>query len=63
MPTKNFVLIKMLKRKQQRFEEYIGDADLVKEISRYANKNWDNGIVVADEQIRTMCYLRYGKGK
>jgi hypothetical protein len=63
VPTKNFILARMMKRKYQRFEQYIGDAGLGKEISEYANTNWKEGIVIEDEQTGAMCYLRYGKGK
>lgn len=63
VPTKNFTLARMLKRKYQRFESYIGDPCIAKEIAEYANSNWKEGIVIEDEQTGAMCYLRYGKGK
>lgn len=63
VPTKNFVMARMLKRKYARFEEYLGDEVLAKQISEYANKNWKEGIVLEDEQTGAMIYLRYGKGK
>lgn len=63
VPTKNFVMARMLKRKYARFEEYLGDEIIAKQISEYANKNWKEGIVLEDEQTGAMMYLRYGKGK
>lgn len=63
VPTKNFVMARMLKRKYQRFEEYVGDANLSKEIAEYANKNYGAGIVLEDESTGAMMYLRYGNGK
>ena len=63
VPTKNFVLAKMLKRKYAKFEEYLGDSEIAKEIAEYANKNWKEGIVLEDEQTGAMMYVRYGKGK
>lgn len=63
VPTKNFLMARMLKRKYQRFESYIGDESISKEIAEYANANWKEGIVIEDEQTGAMCYLRYGKGK
>jgi len=62
VPTKNFVMARMLKRKGMRFETYLGDAEISKEISEFANKNWKEGIVLEDEQTGAMMYLRYGKG-
>jgi hypothetical protein len=52
----------MLKRKGMRFEAYLGDLAVSKEISEFANKNWKEGIVLEDEQTGAMMYLRYGKG-
>jgi hypothetical protein len=63
VPTKSFVMARMLKRKGMRFEAYLGDPVIAKEISEYANKNWKSGIVLEDEQTGAMMYLRYGKGK
>lgn len=63
VPTKNFVMAKMLKRKFARFESYLGDPVIAKEISEYASKNWKEGIVLEDEQTGAMVYLRYGRGK
>jgi hypothetical protein len=62
VPTKSFVMAKMLKRKYVRFEEYLGDADVAKQISEYANKNWKEPIIIEDEQTGAMMYLRYGRG-
>jgi len=62
VPTKNFVMAKMMKRKYAKFEQYLGDPIIAKEIAEYANKNWSEGIVLEDEQTGAMCYLRYGKG-
>jgi len=62
VPTKNFVMAKMLKRKYARFESYLGDPIIAKEIAEYANKNWTEGIVLEDEQTGAMIYLRYGRG-
>ena len=63
VPTKNFVMARMLKRKYQRFEQYVGDASIGKEIAEYANKNHGAGIVLEDESTGAMMYLRYGNGK
>lgn len=63
VPTKNFVMAKMLKRKFAKFESYLGDPIIAKEISEYANKNWKEGIVLEDEQTGAMMYLRYGRGR
>ena len=63
VPTKNFVMARMLKRKYARFESYLGDPVIAKEISEYANKNWKEGIVLEDEQTGAMMYLRYGRGR
>lgn len=63
VPTKNFVMAKMLKRKFARFESYLGDPVIAKQISEYASKNWKEGIVLEDEQTGAMVYLRYGRGK
>jgi hypothetical protein len=63
VPTKNFVMAKMLKRKFAKFESYLGDPVIAKEISEYANKNWKEGIVLEDEQTGAMVYLRYGRGR
>lgn len=63
VPTKNFVMAKMLKRKFARFESYLGDPVLAKEISEYARKNHNEGIVLEDEQTGAMVYLRYGRGR
>jgi hypothetical protein len=60
--TKSFVMAKMMKRKGVRFESYLGDPDIAKEIAEYANKNWKEAIVLEDEQTGAMCYLRYGRG-
>ena len=62
VPTKNFVMAKMLKRKYARFESYLGDPVIAKEIAEYAKKNWKEGIVLEDEQTGAMVYLRYGRG-
>jgi len=62
VPTKNFVMARMLKRKGMRFETYLGDLSVSKEISEFANKNWKEGIVLEDEQTGAMMYLRYGRG-
>jgi hypothetical protein len=63
VPTKNFIMARMLKRKYAKFEEYLGDAEIAKQIAEYANKNWKEGIVLEDEQTGAMMYVRYGKGK
>ena len=63
VPTKSFVMARMLKRKGMRFEAYLGDPVIAKEIAEYANNNWKSGIVLEDEQTGAMMYLRYGKGK
>jgi hypothetical protein len=63
VPTKNFIMAKMLKRKYAKFEQYLGDGVIAQEIAEYANKNWKEGIVLEDEQTGAMVYLRYGKGK
>lgn len=62
VPTKSFVMAKMLKRKNVRFESYLGDADVAKQISEFANKNWKEAIIIEDEQTGAMMYLRYGRG-
>lgn len=62
VPTKSFVMAKMLKRKYARFESYLGDPDVAKEISEYANSNWKEAIIIEDEQTGAMMYIRYGKG-
>lgn len=62
VPTKSFVMAKMLKRKFARFESYLGDPDVAKEIAEYANSNWNEPIILEDEQTGAMVYLRYGKG-
>jgi hypothetical protein len=62
VPTKSFVMARMLKRKGARFESYLGDPVIAKEIAEYAKKNWKAGIVLEDEQTGAMTYLRYGKG-
>jgi hypothetical protein len=62
VPTKSFVMARMLKRKGARFESYLGDPFIAKEIAEYAKKNWKAGIVLEDEQTGAMTYLRYGKG-
>ena len=56
-------MARMLKRKYARFESYLGDPVIAKEISEYANKNWKEGIVLEDEQTGAMMYLRYGRGR
>ena len=63
VPTKSFVMARMLKRKGMRFEQYLGDPVIAKEVAEYANKNYGKGIVLEDEQTGAMMYLRYGKGK
>jgi hypothetical protein len=63
VPTKNFIMARMLKRKYAKFEQYLGDPVVAKEISEYANNNWKEGIVLEDEQTGALMYLRYGKGK
>ena len=63
VPTKSFVMARMLKRNGARFESYLGDPVVAKEISEYANANWHEAIVLEDELTGAMCYLRYGKGK
>jgi len=60
VPTKNFIMARMLKRKYQRFESYIGDETISQEIREYANKNYGAGIVLEDEQTGAMMFLRYG---
>jgi hypothetical protein len=62
VPTKSFVMAKMLKRKGVRFESYLGDPDIAREVAEYANKNWHEAIILEDEQTGAMVYLRYGKG-
>jgi hypothetical protein len=61
VPTKSFVMARMLKRKGMRFEAYLGDPVIAKEIAEYANRNWKSGIVLEDEQTGALMYLRYGK--
>ena len=61
VPTKSFVKARLLKRKYARFEQYLGDADVSKQIAEYANKNHREGIVLEDEQTGALMYLRYGK--
>lgn len=63
VPTKNFILARMLKRKYQRFEQYIGDSSISKEIAEFANANYNEAIVLEDEQTGAMIYLRYGKNR
>lgn len=63
VPTKSFVMARMLKRKYAKFEQYLGDPEVAKQISEYANKNWKEGIVLEDEQTGALMYLRYGRGK
>jgi hypothetical protein len=63
VPSKNFVMARMLKRKYQRFESYLGDSSISEEIREYANKNYGLGIVIEDEQTGAMTFLRYGNGK
>lgn len=63
VPTKSFVMARMLKRKGMRFEAYLGDPVVAKEIAEYANKNYGKGIVLEDEQTGALMYLRYGNGK
>jgi hypothetical protein len=63
VPTKNFVMARMLKRKYARFESYLGDPVIAKEVAEYASKNWKEGIVLEDEQTGAMIYLRYGRGR
>lgn len=63
VPTKNFILARMLKRKYQRFEHYLGDPSISKEIAEYANANYNDAIVLEDESTGAMCFLRYGKAK
>jgi hypothetical protein len=62
VPSKSFVMARMLKRKYARFESYLGDADVAKEIAEYANSNWKEAIIIEDEQTGAMMYLRYGRG-
>lgn len=62
VPSKSFVMARMLKRKHVRFESYLGDADVAKEIAEFANANWKEAIIIEDEQTGAMMYLRYGKG-
>ena len=62
VPTKSFVMAKMLKRKGVRFESYLGDPDIAREVAEFANKNWHEAIILEDEQTGAMVYLRYGKG-
>lgn len=62
VPTKSFVMAKMLKRKGVRFESYLGDVVIAKEISEFANANWKEAIILEDELTGAMCYLRYGSG-
>jgi hypothetical protein len=63
VPTKNFVMARMLKRKYQRFEQYLGDPSISREIAEYANANYNDAIVLEDERTGAMCFLRYGKAK
>lgn len=62
VPTKSFIMAKMLKRKHVRFEQYLGDANVAKEIAEFANANWKEPIIIEDEQTGAMMYIRYGKG-
>lgn len=62
VPSKSFVMARMLKRKHVRFESYLGDADVAKEIAEYANANWKEAIIIEDEQTGAMMYIRYGRG-
>jgi len=62
VPTKSFVMAKMLKRKGVRFESYLGDPVIAKEIAEFANKNWHEAVILEDERTGAMVYLRYGKG-
>jgi hypothetical protein len=62
VPSKSFVMARMLKRKHVRFESYLGDPDVAKEIAEFANANWKEAIIIEDEQTGAMMYLRYGKG-
>ena len=62
VPTKSFVQARMLKRKYARFESYLGDPDIARQISEYANKNYNEAIIIEDEQTGAMQYIRYGKG-
>ena len=62
VPTKSFVMAKMLKRKGVRFESYLGDPDIAKEVGEFANKNWHEAIILEDVQTGALVYLRYGEG-
>ena len=55
-------MARMLKRKHMRFEAYLGDPVVAKEIAEFANANWKEPIIIEDEQTGAMMYLRYGKG-
>lgn len=61
VPTLKFMNARVLKRKYQRFENYINDPTLGKQISEYANRHFNEAIVLEDERTGAMCFLRYGK--
>lgn len=63
VPNTYFQNARLMKRKYARYEQYVGDDEIGKQIREFGNKNYGEAIVLEDELTGAMCYLRYGNGK
>jgi hypothetical protein len=48
------------KRKNEHYEKYLANSPYFEEIREYGRKNWDESIVIENEQTGAMVYLKYG---
>jgi hypothetical protein len=48
------------KRKNEHYEKYLEGSPMADEIREYGRKNWDESIVIENEQTGAMVYLKYG---
>jgi hypothetical protein len=49
------------KRKNEHYEKYLAGSPMADEIREYGRKNWDESIIIENEQTGAMVYLKYGR--
>jgi hypothetical protein len=49
------------KRKNEHYEKYLEGSPMADEIREYGRKNWDESIIIENEQTGAMVYLKYGR--
>lgn len=48
------------KRKNEHYEKYLEGSPMADEIREYGRKNWNESIIIENEQTGAMVYLKYG---